>query len=153
MACWAIASPRRALCNLWCTRGKYYCFTGHWCTIIQPQTGLRIYYKSLIYFIFLLHIVIHFEYDDSLSYIAGWFQCLDFWHYIFAVFVFFLFVFAVYPTSSLAIAVRVCIYLLFGVTYAVYPSSSPAMAVRVCRELLGVYNRCRSLSDLWHQTD
>ena len=65
----------------------------------------------------------------------------------------FLFVFAVYPSSSLAIAVRVCIYLLFGVTYAVYPSSSPAMAVRVCRELLGVYNRCRSLSDLWHQTD
>ena len=57
--------------------------------------------------------------NDSLSYIAGWFQCLDFWHYIFAVFVFFLFVFAVYPSSSLAIAVRVCIYLLFGVTYAV----------------------------------
>ena len=68
-------------------------------------------------------------------------------------YLFFLFVFAVYPSSSLAIAVRVCIYLLFGVTYAVYPSSSPAMAVRVCRELLGVYNRCRSLSDLWHQTD
>ena len=95
-------------------------------------------------------ILYHIIYD---SYIAGWFQCLDFWHYIFAVFVFFLFVFAVYPSSSLAIAVRVCIYLLFGVTYAVYPSSSPAMVVRVCRELLGVYNRCRSLSDLWHQTD
>ena len=133
--------------------GKYYCFTGHWCTIIQPQTGLRIYYKSLMYFIFLLHIVIHFEYE--------WFLIIYCW--LVSVFRFlalhirsicvFLFVFAVYPSSSLAIAVRVCIYLLFGVTYAVYPSSSPAMVVRVCRELLGVYNRCRSLSDLWHQTE
>ena len=153
MACWAIASPHRALCNLWCTWGKHYCFTGYWCTIIQTQTGLRIYYKSLMYFIFLLHIVIHFEYE--------WFFIIYYW--LVSVFRFlalhirsiciFLFVFAVYPSSSLAIAVRVCIYLLFGATYAVYPSSSPAMAVRVCRELLGVYNRCRSLSDLWHQTD